>query len=169
MLKLPPAQTAYPLESAATQQVAAVEPGALLPEPEVLLIGDSFTNIYSSASLDWGVKAGLGEHLAYHLNAPVDIIATNGAGAAVRQDLQRAARSGRLAAIRAIVYEFAMRDLYVENWPPMPLGEFARKRRKGGGGEHDGRQAGPEPGSPRKNVQRHEILLKADGLCLAKA
>jgi alginate O-acetyltransferase complex protein AlgJ len=125
MLKLPPGQSLFGQE---TVQVSPVEPaGPSIPEPpEVILLGDSFTNIYSSPSLDWGEHAGLGDQLAYHINAPVDVIARNGAGASVRQELLRAARTGRLASTRAIVYEFAVRDLYVEDWPPLSLGEIPR-------------------------------------------
>jgi len=125
MLKLTADQRLFPPE---TVQIEQVEPAGPLPpgDPEVLLLGDSFTNIYSSRSLDWGDHAGLGEHLAYHLNAPVDIIARNGAGASVRSELLRAAKSGRLATTRAIVYEFAARDLYLEDWPVVALGDVKR-------------------------------------------
>jgi len=124
MLKLPEGQRLYGPESV---EVAAVEPvGEVSGGAEVLLLGDSFTNIYSSPSLAWGERAGFGEHLSYYLNAPVDTIALNGGGATVRQELVRAARSGRLAGTRTLVYEFAIRDLYLEDWPPMALGDVPR-------------------------------------------
>ena len=128
MLKLPSNQDLYAAE---TVQVEEVEP--MVPvtrEAEIVLLGDSFTNIYSSATLGWGQHAGLGEHLAYHLNAPVDVIAMNGGGATVRQELVRAARTGRLLKTRALVYEFAVRDLYLEDWPPLPLGDVPRNLEK---------------------------------------
>ena len=124
MLKLPVDQTLFGAERVA---IDVVEPVGDVGPAEVLLLGDSFTNIYSSPSLEWGQKAGLGEHLAYHLNAPVDVIAMNGAGATVRNELLRAARTGRLAATRVLVYEFAIRDLYLEDWPVVALGDVERK------------------------------------------
>ncbi len=126
MLKLPADQKLYPPE---TVQIEQVEPIVqVTDEPEILLLGDSFTNIYSSATLAWGQNAGLGEHLAYHLNAPVDVIAMNGGGATVRQELVRAARAGRLSKTRILVYEFAIRDLYLEDWPPLPLGDVPHRQ-----------------------------------------
>jgi alginate O-acetyltransferase complex protein AlgJ len=124
MLKLPVDQTLFGTERVAIDVVESL--GDAGPA-EVLLLGDSFTNIYSSPSLEWGQKAGLGEHLAYHLNAPVDVIAMNGAGATVRNELLRAARTGRLAPTRVLVYEFAIRDLYLEDWPVVELGNVERK------------------------------------------
>lgn len=124
MLKLPADQTLFGPERVA---IDVVEPVGDAGPAEVLLLGDSFTNIYSSPSLDWGQKAGLGEHLAFHLNAPVDVIAMNGAGATVRNELLRAARTGRLAATRVLIYEFAIRDLYLEDWPVVELGQVERK------------------------------------------
>ena len=124
MLKLPVDQTLFGTERVS---IDVVKPVGDAGPAEVLLLGDSFTNIYSSPSLEWGQKAGLGEHLAYHLNAPVDVIAMNGAGATVRNELLRAARTGRLAATRVLVYEFAIRDLYLEDWPVVELGSVDRK------------------------------------------
>ena len=49
---------------------------------EVILLGDSFTNIYSSnQGLDWGVNAGLPEHIALNIGTPIDVISINGGGA----------------------------------------------------------------------------------------
>lgn len=123
MLQLPTGQTLFAPEQVEVQRLVDMpaDDGA-----EVLLLGDSFTNIYSSQSLDWGEKAGLGEQLAFHLNAPVRILARNGAGASVRHELPRAAADGRMGSVRTLVYEFAERDLYLENWVPVPIGEVRR-------------------------------------------
>lgn len=124
LLQLPKDQRLYGEESAAVEVVETVgKPGPA----EVMLLGDSFSLIYSGPPLTWGRGAGLGEHLAYHLNAPVDVIAMNGAGATVRQELVRAGRTGRLAATRVLVYEFAVRDLYLNDWPVVELGQVERK------------------------------------------
>ena len=84
----------------------------------VLLLGDSYTNIFSLAELGWGEGAGLAEHLAYRLNQPIDVIALNGGGASgVRIELVVLPRRGGWTAKKVLVYEFAMRNLAVENWP----------------------------------------------------
>ena len=62
MLKLPADQNLYPAETVQVEQVEPIAP--VNDEAEILLLGDSFTNIYSSATLAWGQHAGLGEHLA---------------------------------------------------------------------------------------------------------
>lgn len=88
----------------------------------VLLLGDSYANIYTSADLNWGTDAGLGPQLGRRLGLPVQVIARNGGGAtAVRQAL--AARPGALAAKRVVVWEFSLRDLYdpAVGWDPLPL------------------------------------------------
>jgi len=86
------------------------------PESPVVLLGDSFTNIYSRAGdLNWGEGAGLGEHLARELGLPVDVIAINGqAATGVRERL--AERRGSALAMRrkkAVVWAVAARDLFL--------------------------------------------------------
>src|SRR5206468_12364842 len=46
----------------------------------VLLLGDSFTNIYRRKEMEWGAGAGLGEQLMLRLNVRVQVIAINGGG-----------------------------------------------------------------------------------------
>ena len=81
----------------------------------IVLLGDSFTNIYSSASLDWGEGAGFAEHLALQLGAPLDVIAING-GAATEV---RAALANRIGSARmmkekkVVVWTIAVRDLFL--------------------------------------------------------
>ena len=52
----------------------------------VLLLGDSFTNIYSAPQMGWGPH-GLPEHLAYHLGKRVELIARNDAGAYATREM----------------------------------------------------------------------------------
>lgn len=96
------------------------------PEPgaEVLLLGDSFTNVYSQPDLGWGQGAGLAEQLAYHLGRPVDRIAVNAGGShTTRERLADllAADPGRLAGTRVVVYQFAVRELSAGDWKPVEL------------------------------------------------
>ena len=86
---------------------------------EVLLLGDSFTNIYSQEGLGWGAGAGLAERLSHHLQRPVDALVRNDDGAlATRLLLSRevAQEPDRLAGVRLVVWEFAARELSVGDW-----------------------------------------------------
>ncbi|MDH3745274.1 MAG: hypothetical protein OES47_09250, partial [Acidobacteriota bacterium] len=85
----------------------------------VLLLGDSFTNVFSDPSLGWGSGAGLAEQLAFELDRPVDRIARNAGGAhETREQLARELASvrDRLAVTRVVVYQFAARELVSGNW-----------------------------------------------------
>jgi alginate O-acetyltransferase complex protein AlgJ len=131
MLKLPDEQTFFVPQSAAIHRVenAAGEPWEPDPESEVLLLGDSFTNVFSLDSMGWGEAAGLAPHLALSLGQSIDVIAQNDAGAfATRQALARALAGGedRLKGKRVVVWEFASRELAVGDWKPIDWAEAAR-------------------------------------------
>ena len=86
---------------------------------EILLLGDSFTNIYSQEGLGWGAGAGLAERLSYHLQQPVDTLARNDDGAfATRLLLSRevAREPDRLAGVQLVIWEFAARELSAGDW-----------------------------------------------------
>jgi alginate O-acetyltransferase complex protein AlgJ len=88
----------------------------------VLLLGDSFTNIYSRKELEWGEGAGLAEQLALLLGRPVQALALNGGGAtAVRQLLSR--KPALLARKRVVLWACSARDLFDESvaWELVPL------------------------------------------------
>jgi len=88
----------------------------------VLLLGDSFTNVYSRKELDWGEGAGLGEQLAFRLGQPVQVLALNGGGAtAVRELLAR--KPSALAHKKVVVWACSARDLDDESvaWEKVPL------------------------------------------------
>ena len=98
---------------------AAGRPWRSDPGAPILLLGDSFSNIYSDPSLGWGVGAGLAEQLSYHLQSPVDKIALNAGGAsAARGALQRRLSSpaAGLKGKRVVVYQFAVRELLQGDW-----------------------------------------------------
>jgi alginate O-acetyltransferase complex protein AlgJ len=101
------------------------------PGAEVLLLGDSFANIYSLETMNWGCAAGLAEQLSCALNRPVDTILRNDAGAhATREMLSHELAQGadRLAGKKVVVWQFAVRELAVGDWklldmtrkPPRP-------------------------------------------------
>ncbi len=131
-LDLPSWQARYPQETVPLRHVVdgAGEPWRPLRPADVLLLGDSFTNIYSLATMGWGEAAGFAEHLALALQRPVDRIVQNDAGARATRDLlvrelaaSHAARAGsdRLTGKRVVVWQFATRELAFGDWAVLPL------------------------------------------------
>lgn len=89
------------------------------PDAEVLLLGDSFANIYSVPSLGWGSGAGLAAQLSAELGRPVDALAINDNGSyATRAALAAGIRRGRdrLAGKKVVIYAFASRELAFGDW-----------------------------------------------------
>jgi len=86
---------------------------------DILLLGDSFSNIYSLESMGWGSGAGLAEQLSFALQRPVDRITRNDDGAfATRAALARELTRGqdRLRDKRVVIYQFATRELSQGDW-----------------------------------------------------
>lgn len=126
MLKLPPAQQAYPPEQAVLRQVLMPNGSFWRPElaSDVLVLGDSFCNIFSLADLGWGESAGLIEQLSLELRRPLDRIVQNDNGAfATRQRLARelAVGNDRLAGKKLVIWEFAARELTDGDWKLLDL------------------------------------------------
>ncbi|HSZ78867.1 MAG TPA: hypothetical protein VK775_15795 [Chthoniobacterales bacterium] len=121
MLKLPAGDNFYHPQKVAIQQVLM---GNALwhsnPEARVLLLGDSFCNIYSLEPMGWGESAGFAEHLSQALGGqPVDCILRNSDGSfATREILSHELARGRdrLAGKKVVVWEFAVRELSFGNW-----------------------------------------------------
>jgi alginate O-acetyltransferase complex protein AlgJ len=89
------------------------------PSAEVLVLGDSFANIYSLAMMNWGRGAGFAEQLSLALNRPVDAILRNDDGAfATREVLGRELSQGndRLAGKQVVIWQFAARELAIGDW-----------------------------------------------------
>lgn len=121
MLKLPDAQTLFQPQSLVVHQVRDAQDNPWEPDAgaEVLLLGDSFSNIYSLEGMGWGLAAGLAPQLSLALGRPVDAILQNDSGAfATRQTLARelAAGEDRLHGKRVLIWEFASRELSVGDW-----------------------------------------------------
>ena len=125
MLHLSHDQHLYLPETVRIQQVIDTRTFKLIdfePTADILILGDSYTNIYSQPNLGWGDHAGFAEHLAYHLQRPVDVLAFNGGGASrTRAELSRAENARRLGYKKIVVFEFAIRDLASENWISFPV------------------------------------------------
>jgi len=121
MLKLPQQQCAFQKQKVAIRQVVDAKRGLWRPrkDAEVLVLGDSFSNIYSLDEMGWGEGAGFIEQLSFHLNRPLDRIAQNDNGAyATRQTLSRELAKGRdrLAGKKVVVWEFSTRELAIGDW-----------------------------------------------------
>jgi hypothetical protein len=125
MLALPKGQSLYvPEEVAVTQIIDQATNRPLAPDPEsdVVLLGDSFTNIYSDPGLGWGEGAGFAAHLGRALGRRLQVVAYNGAAATgARQEFLRTEQARRLYSKKLLVYEFTMHDLTTANWRPLPL------------------------------------------------
>jgi len=90
----------------------------------VLLLGDSFANIYRRKEMEWGDGAGLGEQLMLRLGVGAQVIAINGGGAtAVRETL--AQKPAGLRHKKVVVWACSARDLYDESitWERVPIPE----------------------------------------------
>lgn len=121
MLKLRWNQGVFAKEVVTIRPVTDSAGRAWRPDPtaEVLVLGDSFANIYSMEMMGWGCGAGLAEQLSFVLNRPVDTILRNDNGAySTREMLSRQFADGedRLAGKKVVVWQFAARELAVGDW-----------------------------------------------------
>ncbi|KAB8151116.1 hypothetical protein EZY14_019960 [Kordia sp. TARA_039_SRF] len=88
-------------------------------QSDILFLGDSYANIYSSEIMNWGNAAGLSEQLSNYMQKPVDRIQMNDAGAhATRIALSNELKRGkdRLAGKKIVIWEFAARELSFGDW-----------------------------------------------------
>jgi len=132
MLKLPASQNLYRPEKVTIHEVSARGgPWRSSKDADILLLGDSFSNIFSLSALGWGESAGFAEHLSRALGGrPLDCILRNSDGAfATREILSRDLARGRdrLAGKKLVVWEFACRELAFGDWKllEMKLGQPA--------------------------------------------
>jgi alginate O-acetyltransferase complex protein AlgJ len=125
MLKLSRADKFFPPERVTIRQVVT---GDALWRPskeaDVLLLGDSFSNIFSFEAMGWGESAGFAEHLSFALRRPIDCILRNSdASFATREILSNELARGRdrLAGKKLVIWEFAARELSFGNWKLLDL------------------------------------------------
>ena len=126
LLGLGPQSGLFLPETVSISPVATATGEAWAPDQtaEVLLLGDSFTNVYSLAALGWGQGAGFAEQLSVALDRPVDRLSQNDDGAGAPRRLLAAAlirNPTRLAHTRVVVYQFATRELSQGNWHTVHL------------------------------------------------
>ena len=122
MLDLPEAAALFPPEAVWLRRVLLPD-GSMWRssrEADVLVLGDSFSNIYSLESMGWGTSAGFVEQLSYRLRRPVDRLTQNDQGSfATRAMLQQ--DPGRLDRKRVVIYQFAERELADGDWKMLAL------------------------------------------------
>jgi len=121
LLRLPPGAKRYGLERVKLQQVTQKDNTLWSrdPEADILLLGDSFSNIYSLPALNWGLSSGFAEQLSYHLQRPLDRISFNDDGSyAARRELARRQAAGEnpLKGKRVVIWEFTARELAQGDW-----------------------------------------------------
>lgn len=91
---------------------------------EILLLGDSFVNIYDLGRMGWSDGGGFAKMLSFFLKKPVDVIARNDSGAyATRQLLANELKRGRdrLAGKKIVIWEFVIRELAVGDWKMLDM------------------------------------------------
>jgi hypothetical protein len=126
MLGMPVNQRIFPRETVSIRKIlgAGGEPWQPQRTADVLVLGDSFSNIYSLDAMGWGGGAGFIEQLSYALDRPLDRITRNdNASYATREFLASEMAKGRdrLAGKRLVIYQFAVRELAVGNWKRIDL------------------------------------------------
>jgi alginate O-acetyltransferase complex protein AlgJ len=122
MLDLPDDEPLFPLEAVWLRRVLQPDgsPWRSSRDGDVLVLGDSFSNIYALESMGWGTSAGFAEQVSYTLRRPVDRLVQNDEGAfATRAMLER--DPDRLNGKRVVVYQFAARELAFGDWKVIPL------------------------------------------------
>jgi SGNH hydrolase-like domain, acetyltransferase AlgX len=122
MLKLEEANNRYPAETVTIHEITSWRSSK---DADILLLGDSFSNIFSLSALDWGESAGFAEHLSRALgDRPLDCILRNSDGAfATREILSRELARGkdRLAGKKLVIWEFAARELAFGDWKMLEM------------------------------------------------
>ncbi|MCC6445760.1 MAG: hypothetical protein IT210_20190 [Armatimonadetes bacterium] len=126
MLKLPAEQSLYQRQRVEITQVRTPAGASWQPQKDapILLLGDSFSNIYSLPEMGWGNSGGFAEHISAALERSLDCIVLNAGGSyAARQRLTQELARGeeRLAGKRLVIWEFAMRDLLGGDWKLLPF------------------------------------------------
>ena len=132
MLTLPPSSDLYPGQEVLVRQITTAGQEFWQPDKnaEILLLGDSFTNIYSVEGLGWGVGGGFAEQLSYILQTPLDLLARNDSGAYVTREMlaaELARGRDRLAGKKVVIWQFAERELALGDWRKIELKLGARK------------------------------------------
>ena len=126
-LKLPDSEKLFPKEYVSVREFKS----SFSRDSDILLLGDSFANIYSLDSMNWGRNGGLAENLAALLNKPIDVILRNDDGAfatraLLANELKR--NNDHLAGKKIVVWEFAIRELTNGDWKLLNMSSGGEKQ-----------------------------------------
>ena len=118
MLDLPADQSFTAAETVTIRRITAADgsPWRASRDADVLVLGDSFSNIYSLESMGWGTAAGFVEQLSFALRRPLDRIVQNDAGAYATREILRREGAERLRGKKVVVWQFAARELVFGDW-----------------------------------------------------
>jgi hypothetical protein len=95
---------------------------------DVVLLGDSFVNVFDDPSLGFGAEgetsigAGFASHLALALGRPAQVLAVNGGGATAVREAFAALTPERLARVKTVVWVLSARDLLLPELPARRAG-----------------------------------------------
>lgn len=125
MLKLDNIDTHFSPQTITIQQVLQNNKHWQADEnAEILLLGDSYTNIFSDRGLGWGESSGFAEQLSYELKTGIDRISQNAGGAySTRETLANELMRGnnRLRNKKVLIWQFAVRELLEGDWKVIPM------------------------------------------------
>jgi alginate O-acetyltransferase complex protein AlgJ len=108
-------------QTVTTHPAGRPEDGLRLPgsAADVLVLGDSYSNIYSVGELGWGGSAGLSEQLSRFLGRSVDRVSRNDAGAGEARRMLALQDADRLRGKSVVVWQLAARELVSGDWSPV--------------------------------------------------
>jgi alginate O-acetyltransferase complex protein AlgJ len=130
MMELPPSSPLSASQNVIIAPVRDAQGADWRPDraSPVLVVGDSYTNIYSRADLGWGTSAGFAEQLSRRLGFAVDRLSRNDAGASSARQMvmaEAAKNPAWLAGKKVIVWPLAMREVAAGDWSPLVWPEAA--------------------------------------------
>ncbi len=98
------------------------------PAAEVVLLGDSFVNVFEDAELGFAeesetsIGAGFASHLALAMGRPAQVIAINGGGASAVREAFARLPAAQLAQVKTVVWVLSARDLLLPEIPARRAG-----------------------------------------------
>ncbi len=131
MLDLGEKQQLYPPERVSLRRVLREETGEPLssdPQSGVVVLGDSFVNIYEDPALGFGegkeasIGAGFSSHLATALGQTVHTIAINGGGATGVREAFAGLPDDQVRAKKTVIWVLSSRDLLLAEIPARRAG-----------------------------------------------
>ena len=119
----------FPPETAELRMVVSAESGDTSDsDGNLVLLGDSFVNVFDDPSLGFGdpgestIGAGFASHLSAALGQPIQTIAINGGGATAVREAFAKLSAARLAKVKTVVWVLSSRDLLLPEIPARRAG-----------------------------------------------